>query len=86
MYRDEKDRPFCGLTRTGFGADFKLVGPSDLGPDWSVGGLSESDRTEKIGPKVSKSHPCTSDSDRTGVLVVRPSRTGRTGPKKSDQK
>ena len=49
--RDEKDRPFCGPTRTGFGADFVLVGPSDLGPDWSIGGLSESDRTEKSDRK-----------------------------------
>ena len=49
VIRDEKDRPFWGPTRTGFGADFELVQ--------------------------------TADSDRTGPLVVRPSRTGRTGPK-----
>ena len=53
-FRDEKDRPFCGPTRTGFGADFELVQTSDhgFGPDRSVGGPSESDqsdRTEKIG-------------------------------------
>ena len=60
--RDEKDRPFCGPTRTGFGADFELVQTSDLGfgPDlvrwWSVRvGPVGPDR--KIGPKVRNSYP-----------------------------
>ena len=60
--RDEKDQPFCDLTRTGFGADFEVVGPSDLGfgPDRSVGGPSESDRSDRTekNQKVSKFHPC----------------------------
>ena len=37
ILRDEKDRPFPGPTRTGFGPDFRSWSVTDrgLGPDWS---------------------------------------------------